>query len=118
MVLQHATLTKQFKDVLICCEDHLQSLLVFRVKPLMFESEKMTEEGVEVAEEDQDPGPEAEEELGDLRPTHLPGRGAGVGEEAETEAKADQEKGTGAASRDQEIGPGPGPAPRLAKENQ
>jgi len=84
----------------------------------MFESEKMTEEGVEAAEEDQDPGPEAEEELGDLRPTHLPGIGAGVGEEAETEAEADQEKGTGAASRDQEIGPGPGPAPRLAKENQ
>ena len=118
MLLYHATLTIQFKDVSMCCDDRLQSLLIFRVKPLMFESENMTEEGVEAAEEDQDPGPEAEEELGDLRPTHLLGRGAGVGEEAETEAEADQEKGTGAASRDQEIGPGPGPAPRLAKENQ
>jgi len=73
----------------------------------MFESEKMTEEGVEVAEEDQDPGPEAEEKLGDLRHTRLPARGAAVAEEAGTGAGADQEKGTGAASRDQETGPGP-----------
>jgi len=73
----------------------------------MFESEKMMEEGVEAAEGDQDPGPEAEEELGDLRHTRLPGRGAGVGEEAGTGAGADQEKGTGAASRDPETGPGP-----------
>lgn len=72
----------------------------------------MTEEGVEAAEEDQDPGPEAEEKLGDLRHTRLPARGAAVAEEAGTGAGADQEKGTGAASRDPETGPGPGPAHR------
>ena len=79
----------------------------------MFESEKMTGEGVGAAEEDQCPGrdPGAEEELADPRPTHRPGeRGAGVGEEAGTGAGADQ--GTEAASQDQEIGPGPGPALR------